>query len=121
MVKVIHETQRTFSLARYVAHHQQVLFRSARGEGGSDRVDIVFRGAQYINLSTLIYEYFTIYRLSPAEFASLAGRFYEPVAGDLNYYGVGGSEVMGLVAALTFDEHHDDKDEWDPSEILEGG
>jgi hypothetical protein len=112
------ETLRTFALARYVAAHQQLLFRSAKGEGGSDRVDIAFYAVQYINVRTLIYHPFNIFELSDSEFTAHTGGFFESVPTSCTRYGIGGSAIEGLIVAQSFQEHHDDGEEWEPSPLL---
>jgi hypothetical protein len=116
--RILLDTSRTFALTRYIASHQQLLFRSAKGEGGADRVDVLFYAVQYINVRTVIYPDFTIFELSYDEFTGHTGGFYGSVPSSCTCYGIGGRSVEGILVADSFKEHHDDGEEWEPSAIL---
>jgi hypothetical protein len=105
-------------LARYIASHQQLLFRSAIGEGGASRVDIVFGPVQYLNVRTLIYDDFKVYELTREEFRSIAGPLAMEAPSSCRYYGLGGDKIEGALIAISFLEHADDGLEWEPSAIL---
>jgi hypothetical protein len=115
---LVRGTGRTFVMARYIAAHQQLLFRSAIGDGGPNRVDIVFGGVQYLNLRTLVYENFNVYELGYEEFKSVGGRLAPVAPSSCHYYGFGDEGIEGVMIAISFVEHTDKGQEWEPSAIL---
>src|SRR5436190_21027859 len=118
MPKLIKETGRSFAFVRYIASHQQLLFRSEKGEGGATRAEILFAPVQFLAISTLLYEVFNIYTLTAEELAShVQGRQVPPLGG-CTVFGLGGPEVSGVVVAQSFTEHEDDGEFWEPSSIL---
>lgn len=117
--ELVYETSRQFTLARYVAFHGQALFRSAPGEGGPDRVDVLFRGVQFPAVSTMLMPDFTICELTRDEFSRRAKGFSLTLPSRCICYALGDESSGGLVVALSLEVHRDDHSEWEPSEILE--
>jgi hypothetical protein len=62
---------------------------------------------------------FTIRQLTREEFARRANGFSISLPLSCLCYAIGDELSGGLVAALSFEVHHDNRSEWEPSEILQ--
>ncbi|MFF7633531.1 hypothetical protein ACFZB9_10320 [Kitasatospora sp. NPDC008050] len=117
-MELIWETGREFVLARYVASHQQLLFRSDKGMGGASRMEILFGPVQYLSLGCDVYEHFNIFGLTTEELARYSGGLYEAPPESCKIYGLGGTEIRGLVVAPGYVSTEDDGMYWEPSTLL---
>ncbi|MEV3855589.1 hypothetical protein AB0J38_14825 [Streptomyces sp. NPDC050095] len=119
-MKLIWETRRQFVVARYVAEHQQLLFRSDKGMGGETRMEILFGPVRHMNLGCLIYEQFNLYSMSPEELAEHSGGLCLNPPSSFSLYGIGGTEteVQGVIVASGYSSTEDDGDYWEPSGLL---
>jgi hypothetical protein len=117
-LELIWETGRQFAVVRYIASHQQLLFRSDKGLGEKTRMEILFGPVQYMNLTTVLYEEFNIYALSEAELMQYSGGLAGIPGGSLKAFGVGGAEIRGVIIASGYISTEDDGTFWEPSTIL---
>jgi hypothetical protein len=118
MAELIWESRRSFFLARFVASHQQLLFRSEKGDGGPRRGEVLFRGVQYVSVKCTMYEEFNIYELSRMELNRYSGGLYGDPPSACHVYGIGGSEISGIVVAAAYFFQEDDREYWEPSTMI---
>ncbi|WP_329562750.1 hypothetical protein [Kitasatospora sp. NBC_01266] len=116
-MELIWESGRDFIMARYIASHQQLLFRSDKGMGGRTRLEVAFGPVQYLSLHTLVYENFSIFELSPEELELCSPR-PATVASSCKIYGIGSPKPTGLVIAPGYASLEDDGNYWEPSNLL---
>ncbi|GAA1076524.1 hypothetical protein [Kitasatospora arboriphila] len=117
-MELLWETGRQFVLARYVASHQQLLFRSDKGMGGGSRVEVLFGPVQNMNLSCLVYEQFNIYLLPRGDLREYSGGLFGDPPASCKVYGIGGPEIRGLVVASGYTSVEDDGNYWERSSLL---
>jgi hypothetical protein len=119
MPTLLFETGRQHTVVRFVASHQQLLFRSNKGEGGATRAEVLFRGVQYMSVKSTIYDVFNIYEIALGERPQYLGLFYADPPASCKVFGIGGPSVGGVVVAAGYFCSEDDDEFWEPSNILQ--
>ncbi|GGT11288.1 hypothetical protein ACFFV7_35870 [Nonomuraea spiralis] len=105
-------------MARYVASHSQLLFRSDKGDGGATRMEILFGPVAFMAVNCASYDEFTVYELTEAEFRDHCGPLFDGSFGGRRAFGIGGARIQGLILAGDYVSAEDDKEFWEPSGLL---